>query len=117
MQSPKIYRNSISEISYMLGLSPNDLKEGMILFCHCQFPNNNKKYIAIPMEDKNGKYYDLYQYEKQLDYENIPLPNSSIIGPALIHNVEYIIKDANGFKNLSQKSLNIAEGKKKNTPE
>lgn len=111
MLSPKIYRNSINEISNMLGFLPNDLEEGMVLFCHSQFPNNYEKYIAVPMEDKNGKYYDLYRYEKELVYDNVPLPNSDIIGPALIHNVESIIADANNYKILSQKILNISDEK------
>ena len=87
----------------------------MLLFCHWQLPNNYHRYIAIPMVDEKGEYYDLYQYGKNLNYENVKKPGSDVLGPALIHDVENIKKDAKAFRENSERILAIMQKGKKKT--
>lgn len=102
----EIYENSLSEMSFMFGHIANDLGDGMYLFCHSQFPNDYKKRIAIKIDEK--RYY-VFDYEKELDYENINDKKSDVIGPALIHNEELIIEDAKKFKKIALKMENASE--------
>lgn len=96
----EIYKNLLSEICFMFGQFPNDLGDGMYLFCHSQFPNDYEKRIAIKINDK--RYY-VFDYEKKLDYENSDNKGKDVIGPAIIHNEELIIEDAKKFKEIALK--------------
>ena len=93
-----IYKNLLSEICFMFGQFPNDLGDGMYLFCHSQFPNDYEKRIAIKID---GNRYYVFDYEKELDYENSDNKGSDAIGPAIIHNEELIIEDAKNFKKIA----------------
>ena len=112
---PKIYRYTKDQIAFNLGLQYNELSDGMLLFSHCQFPNNYPKYIAIPMVDEESEYYDLYKYTKELNYENAQNPGSYVFGPAIIHDAENIVEDAKTFRENSKRILAIMQKGKKKT--
>ena len=41
------------------------------LICHAQFPNNKQKKIAIEFMDKNGKGFDVYDYNENVEMRNL----------------------------------------------
>ena len=99
---PKTYKNTLSEIEFMTGLSANELGDDMYLLCHWQFPDKKIVYIAIKMIDKyENQYYDLYEYNNPISYTNITNQYGQPIGLANIHNEEEIIKVAVECKNIS----------------
>ena len=104
MNPPKKYHNTLSEIEFMIGLSANDLGCDMYFLCHWQFPDRKKAYIVIKMIDKEeNQYYDLYEYDKSINYTTTPNQYGELIGPALLHNVETIIEYAKHCKEFSIK--------------
>lgn len=105
----KIYNNSLSEMNFMFGQLANDLGDGMYLFCHAQFPNNYPKRIAIKVGQEEEKRYYVFDYDKELSYDNVTNEGSSIIGPALIHDVELIIEDAKQLKKRAMGMENAPE--------
>ena len=91
MKAPKTYRFSISVIESILGLSATPLhieSSTAFLICHPQLPNSKPKKVAIRFVDEEGEGFDVYEYDKMVDYINIPgqFPNS--LGPALIKDIE-----------------------------
>lgn len=85
------YRNTISEMESMFGLSCTPINDkGVFLFCHPQFPNSKPKKIAVPFKDGDGKGFDVFDFEEDVEYVNIPGQYPTTIGPALIKDIETI---------------------------
>ena len=98
MTPPKIYRVAISDLEYVFGMSATPLNiEGSntYLICHAQLPNSTQKKIAIEFTDKDGVGFDVYDYDKNVEYTNIQGQYPTSIGPALITNIENIYSDVN----------------------
>lgn len=104
----KIYNNSLSEMNFMFGQLANDLGDGMYLFCHAQFPNEYPRRIAIKVGKEDENRYYVFDYDKKLSYDNVPNEGSSIIGAALIHDVELVIEDAKQLKKRAMEMENAA---------
>ena len=88
----------IEKIVWAIGMSATPLRiEGSntYLICHAQFPNNKQKKIAIEFTDKDGVGFDVYDYDKNVEYTNIQGQYPTSIGPALITNIENIYPDVN----------------------
>lgn len=105
----KIYNNSLSEMNFMFGQLANDLGDGMYLFCHAQFPNEYPRRIAIKVGKADENRYYVFDYDKELSYENTTNKGSSVIGAALIHDVESIKEDAKQFKEIAATIENAPE--------
>lgn len=105
----KIYNNSLSEMNFMFGQLASDLGDGMYLFCHAQFPNEYPRRIAIKVGKEDVNRYYVFDYDKELSYDNVQNEGSSIIGAALIHDVESIIDDAKKFKIMATEIENAPE--------
>jgi len=95
MNAHKIYRVEINDLENVFRLSATPLPsfEGVYLLCNHQRPNNTPKKIAIEFTDNEGVGYDVFDYEKDLEYVNIPGQYPTSIGPALIKNIEIIFTD------------------------
>lgn len=106
MTSPKIYRVAISDLEYVYRMSATPLKiEGSTayLICHAQSPNSKQKKIAIEFTDKDGVGFDVYDYDKIVEYTNIQGQYPTSIGPALIKNIENIYPDVNEMIAFTEK--------------
>ena len=93
MQVPKIYRVTISDLESIYGMSATPLEiEGSeaYIICHPQLPNSQSKKIAIKFTDEKGEGYDVYDYNKDVEYTNIRGQYQQSLGPALIKNIESI---------------------------
>ena len=98
MEVPKIYRNTIPEMESIFRLCANQLPTfdgNVFLFCHHQKPNSYEKKVAVRFIDKDGEGYDVYDYDNELKYTTTTSPNSDVIGPALLKNIETIFPDIN----------------------
>lgn len=95
METPTIYHNTISELEYVFDMMATPLPtfDNVYLLCHHQFPNSKSKKIAIGVIDKIDTCFDVYNYDKELEYTNIPGQYPTSIGPALIKNIEMIFHD------------------------
>ena len=60
------------------------------IICHPQLPNSQSKKIAIKFTDEKGEGYDVYDYNKDVEYTNIRGQYQQSLGPALIKNIESI---------------------------
>ena len=93
MQAPTTYRLKISDIESIFGMSayPLDI-EGYdtYLICHSQLPNSKQKKIVVKFTDGGGEGYDVYDYNKDVDYTNAKGQYPLSLGPALIKNIESI---------------------------
>lgn len=91
MQAPKIYRLEISDIESIFRMVATPLgieNECVYIICDSQRPNSKQKKIAVKFTDKDGDGFDVYNYDKELEYVNIQGQYHDIIGPALIRNIE-----------------------------
>ena len=91
MKFPTIYRYKQSEIENILGLTIFPI-EDLFFVCHCQIPNNYNKYVLFHEEDETGEYYLCFEYEDAVEYEPTEGLYGKMDGPALIKNVEDIVK-------------------------
>ncbi|MBR6891780.1 MAG: hypothetical protein IKN15_00805 [Bacteroidaceae bacterium] len=101
---PKIYRNTISQMEFMFGLVAIPLPSfngEAFLFCHHQKPNNYEKKIAVRFNGEDGEGYDVYDYDKELEYDNMSLSHSDMIGPAIIKNIETIFPDIHKMRAMT----------------
>ena len=93
MQIPTTYRLKISDIESIYGMSayPLDI-EGYdtYLICHSQLPNSKQKKIVVKFTDEDGEGYDVYDYNKDVEYTNTKGQYPQSLGPALIKNIESI---------------------------
>ena len=93
MQAPTIYRMKISDIESICGMSayPLDIEGyNTYLICHSQLPNSKQKKIAVKFTDEGGDGYDVYDYNKDVEYTNTKGQYPHSLGPALINNIESI---------------------------
>ncbi len=104
MDAPKTYRVEINDLEYIFRLTATPLPsfEGVYLLCNHQLPNDMPKKVAIEFTDDEGVGYDVFEYEKDLEYVNIPGQYSTSIGPALIKNIEIIFPDVLEMINVSK---------------
>ena len=111
MESSKIYCNTISELEFMFGMIATPLPKfvGVYLFCHHQYPNRKSKKIAIRLCCADVECFDVYEFDKELDYVNIKGQYPNSIGPALIKNIETIFPDVERFVSSSKSLHNIPE--------
>ena len=49
--------------------------------------------VAIKFVDEEGEGFDVYEYDKMVDYINIPGQFPTSLGPALIKDIETIYPD------------------------
>ena len=93
MKAPSIYRIEISDLEQIFQLSATPLHiEGRTVYilCHSQLPNSKPKKIAVQFNDSCGTGFDVYDYENDLEYINIPGQYPTSVGPALLTNIEDI---------------------------
>ena len=96
MKAPNVYRHCISDIESILGLSATPLNienATAFLICHPQLPNSKPKKVAIKFIDEEGEGFDVYEYDRIVDYINIPGQYPTSLGPALIKDIETIYHD------------------------
>lgn len=96
MEAPKIYRLEISDIEsiFRMVATPLGIETECVYFiCDSQRPNSKQKKIAVKFIDKDGDGFDVYDYDKVVEYENIQGQYPNIIGPALIKDIETIYPD------------------------
>ena len=93
MKVPKTYRATISDLESIYGMSATPLEiegsEAYIIF-HPQLPNSQSKKIAIKFTDEKGDDFDVYDYNKDVEYTNIKGQYPQSLGPSLIKNIESI---------------------------
>ena len=103
------YRNTISEIENILGLSVSQIGE-VFLACHWQLPNDYGKFILIQEEDDKCMYYLCFEYDRLIEYETTKGLYGFMDGPALIKNTEdieqYGLRIYAQYKKIAENSKN-----------
>ena len=107
MQSETYYKLLIFDLAEIFGMTWVPLRnyglKDVFLLHHPYYPNQTIKKVAVKFSDENGTGFEVFPYDKNLDYTN---PNfkgesSEILRTADITNLESIKEDVIKMKECS----------------